>query len=416
MAYLRRLWSILGPGLLLAGAAVGVSHLVQATRAGADYGFALWWVLLFAVLTKYPFLEFGPRYAAATGETLLHGYRRLGPWPFRIFIFITVGTMFVIQAAVTIVTAGLAEQVFQLGLSPLIWCLILLSTCVFLLLLGRYRALDQVMKVIVSLLALATLVAVVLAFSTTAPTEVTDPPDYWNAAGLAFIIALIGWLPIPLDASVWHSIWHRTRDHQSDHPTTLAEARTGFNIGYFVAAALGFLFFFLGALIMFGSGQEFAGDSVQFSAQLAGLYAVALGDWSRSFVLIAALCAMFSTTLAVSDAFPRVLSHIWLHTEASDLEEPPPRIYNMGLFAVPFGALIILTQLADAFTTLVDFAAALSFLSAPFLAYFNYRLITAPHVPSEARPSRPYAIFSLICLASLSLFAAAYLLWLFVAP
>ena len=29
----------LGPGLLFAGAAVGVSHLVQSTRAGADFGF-----------------------------------------------------------------------------------------------------------------------------------------------------------------------------------------------------------------------------------------------------------------------------------------------------------------------------------------------------------------------------------------
>ena len=28
----------LGPGLLFAGAAIGVSQLVQATRAGADWG------------------------------------------------------------------------------------------------------------------------------------------------------------------------------------------------------------------------------------------------------------------------------------------------------------------------------------------------------------------------------------------
>ncbi len=28
----------LGPGLLFAGAAIGVSHLVQSTKAGADFG------------------------------------------------------------------------------------------------------------------------------------------------------------------------------------------------------------------------------------------------------------------------------------------------------------------------------------------------------------------------------------------
>ena len=31
----------LGPGLLFAGAAIGVSHLVQSTRAGADFGWGL---------------------------------------------------------------------------------------------------------------------------------------------------------------------------------------------------------------------------------------------------------------------------------------------------------------------------------------------------------------------------------------
>ena len=38
--------SRLGPGLLFAGAAIGVSHLVQSTRAGADFGWGLLWALL----------------------------------------------------------------------------------------------------------------------------------------------------------------------------------------------------------------------------------------------------------------------------------------------------------------------------------------------------------------------------------
>ena len=41
-----KLISKLGPGLLFAGAAIGVSHLVQSTRAGADFGWGLIWALL----------------------------------------------------------------------------------------------------------------------------------------------------------------------------------------------------------------------------------------------------------------------------------------------------------------------------------------------------------------------------------
>ncbi len=37
--YMKKLLQSLGPGLLFAGAAIGVSHLVQSTRAGADFGF-----------------------------------------------------------------------------------------------------------------------------------------------------------------------------------------------------------------------------------------------------------------------------------------------------------------------------------------------------------------------------------------
>ena len=68
----------LGPGLLFAGAAIGVSHLVQSTKAGAEFGFGLIWALLLVHLFKYPFIKFRPRYAAASGETLLEGYRKLG--------------------------------------------------------------------------------------------------------------------------------------------------------------------------------------------------------------------------------------------------------------------------------------------------------------------------------------------------
>ena len=47
---MRRFIQKLGPGLLFAGAAIGVSHLVQSTRAGADFSFGLIWALLLAIV------------------------------------------------------------------------------------------------------------------------------------------------------------------------------------------------------------------------------------------------------------------------------------------------------------------------------------------------------------------------------
>ena len=70
----------LGPGILFASTAIGVSHLVQSTRAGANYGFALLWAVILANLFKYPFFEYGSRYANATGTSIIDGYKRMGTW------------------------------------------------------------------------------------------------------------------------------------------------------------------------------------------------------------------------------------------------------------------------------------------------------------------------------------------------
>lgn len=111
----------LGPGLLFAGAAIGVSHLVQSTRAGADFGFGLIWALLLVHVCKYPFFQFGPRYAIATGESLLDGYLKLGKPILITYFVLNLATMFTIQTAVTIVTAGLAANLFGITSNPAIW-------------------------------------------------------------------------------------------------------------------------------------------------------------------------------------------------------------------------------------------------------------------------------------------------------
>ena len=91
--YLKKL----GPGLLFAGSAVGVSHLVQSTKAGANFGFGLIWALVLINIIKFPFFEFGPRYAAATGENLLEGYKKLGKVFLNVYIVLSFTTMFTIH-------------------------------------------------------------------------------------------------------------------------------------------------------------------------------------------------------------------------------------------------------------------------------------------------------------------------------
>ena len=160
---MRRFIQKLGPGLLFAGAAIGVSHLVQSTRAGADFSFGLIWALLLIHLVKYPFFQYGPRYASVTGESLLEGYRKLGKGVLMLYGVLTFLTMFTIQAAVTIVTAGIATSLFGDFISVKIWTVIILSVCFIILNIGKYQFLDVMMKVIIITLTLTTLIATVMA-------------------------------------------------------------------------------------------------------------------------------------------------------------------------------------------------------------------------------------------------------------
>ena len=403
----------LGPGFLLAGAAIGVSHLVQATRAGADYGFVLLWVLVLACATKYPFLEFGPRYAAATGEHLISGYRKMGKWPYRIFTMVTVGSMFIVQAAVTIVSAGLAEVLFDMGFSLFTWSFIILGICIALLLIGRYAILDKTMKIIISVLAIATLIAVIFALGDGRLEKAIDvpSPEIWNKVGIAFIISFAGWMPIPLDASVWHSIWTKEKSEENKRRTSVKEAFTDFNIGFYAAVVIGILFLSMGALVMFGSGVSFSGNGVEFSGQLINMYGKTLGTWSKPIVGIAAFIAMFSTTLAVTDAFPRVISEILVtgSKKKNVSKSKKWNYYKINVYLIPLLALLILYFFGSSFTTFIDFATAISFLSAPVIAWFNYKLVTGRYMPEAYRPGKSYRIFSMLCLLVLILFNVAYL-------
>lgn len=406
----------IGPGFLLAGAAIGVSHLVQATRAGADYGYILIWVLILACVSKYPFLEFGPRFAAGSGRHLISGYKRSGKFPYWTYIIITVGSMFIIQAAVTIVTAGLAERLFNFGWSPFLWSVVILGCCIAVLIIGKYPGLDRSMKIIISILALATLFAVVMAVAagSGATVEQVEPPIIWTSASIGFIIAFMGWMPIPIDASVWHSIWTKEKSFHTKQKTTIKGAFVDFNIGYFSAAFIGLLFFLLGVLVMFGSGISFSSNSVEFSSQLIDLYGRTLGNWSKPLISVAAFITMFSTVITVTDAYPRVFSELRNPQKefSSDLENNW-KIYKISIFVIPVFSLSILFFLSGSFTILVDFAAGLSFLSAPFLAWFNYKLVTGDQMPEEHRPGRNYRIFSLICFGLLIIFNFVYLYYTF---
>ena len=373
----------LGPGLLFAGAAIGVSHLVQSTKAGANFGFGLLWALLLINLIKYPFFQFGPRYAAATGESLLEGYNKLGKGVLKAYALLTIATMFTIQTAVTIVTAGIASTLFGSEVSMEIWSVIILSICFLLLLVGKYSLLDKMMKVIIIVLSLSTLFAVAAAFinSTNEPewTQIVPSTD----VELIFLIAFMGWMPAPLDVSIWHSLWAIQKKKQEQNFNSKTAA-LDFNIGYLGTIVLGIGFLMLGGLVMHGSGKSFSANGGEFSLQLIEMYTQNLGEWSYIIIGVAALTTMFSTTLTTLDASPRAMNK----TLELILDKPINNGYKVWLIVLIIGTISIFFFFLSEMGSLIKIATILSFLTAPFYALMNYILICSKHTPQSFRPSK----------------------------
>jgi len=183
-----------GPGLLWAGTAIGVSHLVQSTRAGADAGFALAGVVLFALILKYPFFEFGPRYAAETGESLLEGYRGIGLWALWLYFAVILATVVITHAAIILFTSSLLLFAFDSTLSLPLVAGLLYAGCAMLLAVGHFKALDVAIKIVLLVLALSTMIAAVAVAprADLSSLSLLPLPGTGTPVAFAFVLALAG--------------------------------------------------------------------------------------------------------------------------------------------------------------------------------------------------------------------------------
>ena len=395
--------SRLGPGLLFAGAAIGVSHLVQSTRAGADFGWGLLWALLLINLFKYPFFQYGPRYAQATGETLLDGYYKLGKGYLWAYFFVNIATMFTIQSAVTVVTAGLASKLFGITSNIVYWSIMITVFCGVLLIIGRYQLLDKFIKIIIISLAISSVLAVSIAFVKN-ENSLSLQQVFPEGTGLLFLIAFLGWMPAPLDISIWHSIWTLEKNKSQQKKTTLKESLFDFNVGYIATTFLAICFVGLGALVMFDSELEFSSKGGVFAGQLIELYTSNLGEAAYGLIAIAAFSTMLSTTITTLDASPRAMSKT-IQLLFNRLKSS----YFLWLLILSIGTIAIFLFLLSEMGKLVQIATVLSFITAPLYAFLNYRLVVSKQMPDNFRPNKELRILSIIGLLFLSGFTIFYL-------
>lgn len=408
---------IMGPGLLYAGAAIGVSHLVQSTRAGAMFNFDLVWVLVVANFLKYPFFEFGPRYATATGLSLVDGYNKIGKWAVVVFAILTITSMFIIQAAVTVVTVGILAYIFNITIHITLLCVLILVGSAIFLISGKYSSLDKVIKFIIVLLALSTIVAVFAALGVTREIspDMIHNFEWTSYIDIFFLIAFIGWMPAPIDVSVWSSIWNQEKNKNLGYIPQMNDVLLEFKIGYIGTALLALGFLALGALVMSGTGETLSSNGVKFAGQLINIYTKSIGGWSFWIISIAALTTMLSTTITVLDAYSRVMNPIteYLLPGVWKKFRNKEKLRWFWYVFIIAGATFIIAFAAKSMVHMVTIATTLSFLMAPVFAWLNYRVVTDVHMPLESRPGKFLMVLSWIGIVFFTIFSVIYIYWRF---
>ena len=352
----------LGPGVLFASTAIGVSHLVQSTRAGADFGFALIAFVLLALLFKYPFFEYGSRYANVTGTSIIDGYKRLGKNALVLYLLITIGSMFFVTAAVGFVTAGFLENLFHIEFLGIWTVVILFVICGGILSVGKYRALDGLIKIIASVLVITTVIAFFLALIN-GPVEKVEgfvPKQIWNQAGIFFLIALMGWMPTAVDLSSWNSLWTLERIKQTKFKPKLKETLLEFRLAYLITAVLALLFITLGSFVFFGSGETLPNNNSLFAHKVVTLYTETIGDWSYIIIASSAFSVMFGTIIAVFDGYSRSLGRTFeLLFEKNDSIQKSfyhKKKYILFILIIATGSFIVIFLFGSKLKELVDFS------------------------------------------------------------
>ena len=373
----------LGPGILFASTAIGVSHLVQSTRAGADYGFGLLIFIIIANLFKYPFFEFASRYSNVTGTSIIEGYKLLGRWVLWAYLFMTLISMFFITSAVGAVTAGFLQNLFQTSELGILNHLILFLVCGAILSFGRYNYLDSLIKIIGFVLLLSTLIAFVLVLIKGSVSHDLFPEIKYLESDILFIIALMGWMPTAVDLSSWNSLWTLERIKQTSFKPTLKQTIFEFNIGYLSSALLSLCFLTLGAYLMYGTEDNFSNSSAIFANQVITLYTQSIGSWSYLIISISGFSIMFGTCIAVLDGYARSAKECFRLTFQKENKIP---FYSVIIWIIVIGSLIIISVFGSSIKNLVDLATTISFMIAPFVAFANFKLVTTDYVGKENIP------------------------------
>jgi len=295
----------LGPGVLVTAAFIGPGTVTTSTLAGANYGYALLWALLFATFATIILQEMAARLGTVTqkglAEVLLDALRHsTWKWPLILLIGIALFAGNSAFEAGNLAGAALGVDAIVPGtFRSAIVVLVLLSSLI--LIKGNYQQIERLLVSLVLLMA----IAFVLTFIVVKPDLGAMLSGMFKpsmpSGSLLTIIALIGTTVVPynlfLHASAAKNRWSGAKDLKAAKTDTILSIGLGGLIAVLIVST--------------ASASLFAkGISVNSANEMAIQFEPLFGSWAKYLMGIGLFAAGLSSAITAPLATAYALSDI----------------------------------------------------------------------------------------------------------
>lgn len=296
----KRIFAIIGPGILVAATGVGAGDMLTASLAGSALGVGILWAVVVGAVFKWYLNEGIARWQLATGTTILEGWKdKLGNWIQWIFLIYLLGwTFFTGGALITacgVAGSGLLPLADDLVTSKIIWGIIHSITGLVLVLWGGFRLFEKLMSAFIAMM-----------FVTVIYTAVKIQPD-WN-----FVLHGIIFPSIPTGGTGWilgilggvggtvtllsYGYW--IREENRLQISDLKTCRIDLIAGYSMTALFGM------AMVIIGSKVRISGGGANIALELASQLKSIMGPVGGWIFLTGFWGAVFSSLLGVWQGVP----------------------------------------------------------------------------------------------------------------
>jgi Mn2+/Fe2+ NRAMP family transporter len=382
---------LIGPGIILAAAAIGSGELILTPRAGALFGLSIAWIIIVSVIYKL-FLTLGlARYTIATGEDIFVGFSHL-PGPRYWFVWI-MGVIYLVGAVgysgISLACGSALYALFP-SLSMVQWAVFVVVLAYVLLLSGSYEPVEKA----------AFILSIVLIVGVLYSLSALRPDIGWFFKGLApklpsgsgqTAVSLLGWTAGGTSTLIY-SFWilekgiGRDKSGGIHFKGWLSLIRLDTGISYFLMILISFAFLAIGVLVLSTAGPE--GSPLipareETTAVLSRLLTVATGPKTKSIFLVAALAILYSTVIGLVDGKSRAL-----RSAIQIILPKSKRISDKSMYRI-FATLMCLVIFAFLFTKRpVLLIVLISAVEAPVLSISAIVLIYLLHnrLPKAQRP------------------------------